>query len=345
MKTADILDRVRAIDPLDDGEASLWVPSFGLAELMDRDDSIVIRRSRRRLAVAAGTGTVVLGVATAVAAGGLLGGSAPDPVKQHLAALDAGMPADLRYNPDLDHARAVAATNSATLYMADTADGGYCLEVASNAVRPRGATCVSAITAGRLPLEISAPIPAATDPVLVAGRANDARITSMAVQYADGSTQPIPFGLDRTWLFEVPATERDAALGAGLTVVGSDAAGNVLANSTVPPLTDDDPSGTVGEHAQPIFVSTISDGTDLTLVRGIEGRINIAATTLTLRYPDGTTTPIDLADDGTYRYDVPTEHQHDFAARAGVLVASDANGSELATTPVGSVAYWRSVNG
>jgi hypothetical protein len=140
-------------------------------------------------------------------------------------------------------------------------------------------------------------------------------------------------------------SERETALSAGLTIVGADANGTVLANSVVPPLTDDDPSGTAGEHAQPIFVSTVSNGNDFTVVRGIEGRINVPATALTLRYPDGTTVPVTIAADGTYHYDVPAEHQHDFASRAGKLVATGADGSELATAPVGSVAYWRGVNG
>lgn len=344
MKTIDVLDRVRSLDPLDPAEISDWTPSFGLESVM-RSDSPSIRRNRRRLPLAVGAGTVVLGIGAAAAATGLLGRSAPDAVKQHLAGLDAGMPVDLRYDPDLDNARAVAASESGALYMADMRDGGYCLEVASAATTPSGATCVSAITGAGSPLEVLAPIPSDMDPLLVAGRANDARIAAVSVQYRDGSSAVIPFGLDRAWLLEVPAAQRESALSLGVTVVGSDASGMVIATSVVPPLRDDDPSGTIGDKAQPIFVSTISDGTDLTLVRGIEGRVNVPATALTLHYPDGSTAAIDLRADGSYRYDVPAERQRSFADRTGALVATDASGATVATAPVGSVAYWRGVNG
>jgi hypothetical protein len=342
MKLAETLERIGDLDPIDDDESMDWYQNFDLRNVMHRQLESLPRRHRRRTVIAVGAGTVVLGIGTAAAATGVLGGSAPDAVKQHLAGLDEGMPADLRYDPDLEHARAVAVTPSAALYMADAADGGYCLEVASDVVRPRGATCVTAGAAARSPLEITAPIPSGVEPLLVAGRANDGRIAALAVEYPDGSTAEVSFGLDRAWLVEVPANHREATLENGLTVLGLDSNGTIIVRTSVPALRADDPTGDTADRAQPIFVSTISDGDDLTLVLGLDGKVNVPATALALQYPDGTTVPIDLAADGSYRYDVPVDRQGDFSDRVGVLVATDDSGATVATAPVGSVAYWRS---
>jgi hypothetical protein len=346
MKTLDALDRIRSLDPLDEDELASWTPSFSLTDVMRGDNGTSkARRPRRRTMIAAGGGIAVLGLGTAAAASGLLGGSAPPEIEQHLAGIDAGMPADLRYNPDVDNARAVAESGTGVLYMADTPDGGYCLEVASDVVRPRGAVCVTAAQARLSPLEITAPIPPEEGPVLVGGRANDSRITALTMQFADGTTADVPFGLDAAWLVEVPADQLESALANGVTVLGFDVGGATITRSAVPPLRDDDPRGERGETNQPIFVSTVSDGNDLTLVLGIEGRVNVAATSLTLQYPDGTTTAIDVADNGRFHFDVPHSQRSSFADRPGTLIATDDTGSTVATAPVASVAYWRSVNG
>src|SRR6185436_2189964 len=158
-----VLDRVRCADPIDADVASEWVRSDAARRMRDRVTATTVAsppvaRARRGRRVAVGAVVLTAGLATAAAAAGRLGGPAPDRVREHLAALDRGMPADLRLNPDVEHARAVAATSSGVLYGADLADGGYCLEVAS-ADRPRGAVCV---TAGRLrdrAVEVTAPIP------------------------------------------------------------------------------------------------------------------------------------------------------------------------------------------
>src|SRR5439155_83532 len=70
------------------------------------------RRGRNRLVAVDAAGVLVGG--TAAAATTILGRPAPDPVRAHLAELDEGMPPDLRYNPDLSNARAVAETTSGT---------------------------------------------------------------------------------------------------------------------------------------------------------------------------------------------------------------------------------------
>ena len=71
----------------------------------------------------------------------------------------------------------------------------------------------------------------------------------------------------------------------------------------------------------------------------VEGSVNVAgATTLELQYPDGTTTPVALAADGTFRLDIPAERQADFATAWGQLVARDADGTIVAATSFSSVA-------
>src|SRR6184192_3143058 len=79
---------------------------------------------RRRLArVAAIASAAALGLAGAgFGAAALLGWPAPLHVQKDIAAVDRGLPPDLRLNPDVEHARAVAATATATLYAASLRD-------------------------------------------------------------------------------------------------------------------------------------------------------------------------------------------------------------------------------
>jgi hypothetical protein len=275
----------------------------------------------------------------------VLGGPAPEPVKEHLAELDRGMPADLRYDADLEHTRAVAATASGVLYLADTRDGGYCIEVVSETDRPRGAICLTGAQVGVRPIEVTAPLPDSdTTPLLVGGRADDDRVAAIRVRYADGTVTDVPFGTDRAWLLEVPATQQASALAQGLTIVGVDAAGAKVDDVTVPPLRDDDPLGTRHDAEQRLVSSTISDGDDFRLVLGIEGDVNVARPPrLTLHYPDGTTVRVPLAEDGSFALMLPERRTDDFADQAGRLVVTR-EGEVIAKTTVASVAYWRAHN-
>jgi hypothetical protein len=352
MTTTDVALLVRRTDPLDDGEAERWAASPAaraiLAGVVASQARVEPPAQRRRRPVRVLATVVVVGAAsTATAfATGLLGGPAPDRVKEHLAELDRGMPADLRYNPDLDHARAVAATASGALYLADTDDGGYCLEVVSGTDRPRGATCVPGTELAAHPLEVTAPIPDGdASPLLVGGRANDDGIATVRATYADGTSTTVPFGLDRSWLLEVPARHQSSALADGIVISGVDSDGTTVARAAVPALRDDDPTGTKHDAEQPIVATTRSDGDDLSLVLGVEGRVNLPGPVrLTLRYPDGTTVPVPLTDNGSFRLLLPTSRQDDFATRAGALVATR-HGAVVATTPIASVAYWRGHTG
>src|SRR5512132_3659151 len=87
-----------------------------------------LRARRRRLArvavVACATSLVVVGAG--------------------FAAVDRGLPADLRLNPDVEHASAVAATATATLYAASLQGGGSCTEIVTAGDRGRGARCTTA---------------------------------------------------------------------------------------------------------------------------------------------------------------------------------------------------------
>ena len=340
-----VLERVRSADPLDPLEVLEWSHSDDSLRMLDlamHSDVATLaghrRRRRRRLVV---TAVVVTGaLTTAAAAAGVLGSSAPDRVREHLASLDEGLPDDLRLNPDVEHARAVAATESGVLYAADLTNGGYCLEVVTDGDRPRGAVCVTAAHLGDRPVEVTAPIP--DDPagaLLVGGRINDERVQQVEVRFADGRTAAAELGLDRYWLFEVPSAEHETALSTGLVVAGISSDDHDVITVTVPAFRDDDPDGTKLDRLQPIFVSTISTGDDLTMLLGVEGSVNVAdAETLELQYPNGTTTVISMATDGSYRFMVPAARQRDFATASGRLVARNATGDILATVAVTSVA-------
>ena len=147
-------------------------------------------------------------------------------------------------------------------------------------------------------------------------------------------------GLSGYWLLEVPEDARDVALTEGLEIVGVGGDGQEVATEAVPPLRDEEPDGA---HDAPADLrSTMSSEDDLTLVLGVEGSVNVAgAATLELQYPDGTTTPITLAADRSYRFILPAERQSDFANALGQLVARDADGTTVATTSFSSVANYR----
>jgi hypothetical protein len=344
MSTIDsVLERVRRVDPIREIDLRQWEST---AEARRVFDSVVgysrIERPRRHRArwLAGGAVIVTGALATAAAASGVLGGPAPDPIRAHLAALDAGMPEDLRLNPDVEHATAVASTDSGVLYAADLKDGGYCIEIATEGDKPRGAACVTAVELGDRAIEVTAPIPSGPSAaLLVGGRINDERVQRVVIRYSDGTRGDVVLGLERYWLVEVPASVRTVALTDGVQVAGVDADGLDVSTLAVPPLRDEDPDGTAHDSAQPVFVSTISTGDDLTLVLGVEGSVNAAgATTFELDYPDGTTAEIALAPDGSYRFMIPTDRQSDFATSSGKLVARDASGAVVASVSFSSVA-------
>jgi hypothetical protein len=338
-----VLERVRRVDPIRDIDLRQWSTSPEARRVFDVvvGSSFVDRPRRHRGRWLVGGAVVVTGaLATAVAAAGILGGPAPDSIRAHLAALDEGLPQDLRVNPDVEHAMAVASTESGVLYAADLKDGGFCIEVATAGDTPRGAACVTALQLGDRAIEVTAPIPSGPDAaLLVGGRINDQQVERVVVRYPNGRSDDVVLGLAKYWLVEIPESVRAVALTDGVQIAGVGADGRDVSTLAVPPLRDEDPDGTAFDRAQPVFVSTISTGEDLTLVLGVEGSVTVAeATSLALEYPDGSTVEIALAPDASYRFMIPTDRQDDFASSSGKLIAHDASGQIVAEVSFSSVA-------
>ena len=350
-RSDELMSLIRGADPLDQDELRSWAASEArervLHEVCATAAEPASKRRRRRSRLVAVAAAAVLVGGGAAAATTIVGRPAPDPVRAHLAELDQGMPPDLRYNPDLSNAHAVAATTSGTLYAADLPDGGYCIEAASADHQPRGGTCVRASAAAVQPVEVLAPIPPDDDaPLLIGGRLNSADLETLEVIYEGHAASPVPLGLDRYFLIQVPAADQATALTDGARLTALDSHGHVAARVNIPPLRDNDPDGTAFDRQQPIYVSTISNGTDFTQVLGIEGRVNLPGyATLELTYPDGTRARVPTDTDGSYRFDLPRARRDDFTRSFGVLTARDAAGRALGTAPVGSVAAWRARNG
>ena len=226
------------------------------------------RSRRRRMAAVTILGAVTaLVVATAgIGAARLLGWLAPERVKQEIAAVDRGMPADLRLNPNVERARAVASTPSATLYAASLRDGGSCTEIVTDGDRGRGATCATSAAQGAEALELVAPsdeAPAPDAPIVIGGRLNAGAGASVEAVYADSSTDPVPLGEDRYFLFEVPAARRASVHASGLELVARDRDGAVVGRGTLPADWDD---AAVPDERAPLFVGTRSDESDFTKV-------------------------------------------------------------------------------
>ena len=163
--------------------------------------------------------------------------------------------------------------------------------------------------------------------------------STLEARFADGAADPIAMGTDGFFLFVVPADELAGAHASGFELQALDSTANVSGSSSVPPSDTGSPRAT--DRLMPIFVSTISTHGDFTKVLGVEGRVNVeGATRLELRYPDTTTVRIPIDEQGRYHYLLPAGRQDDLGERPGTLTAFDANGDQVATAPVASVAYW-----
>jgi hypothetical protein len=302
-----------------------------------------LRAHRRRLArvaaVACATSLVVVGAGFGAAA--LLGWPAPLHVRNELASVDQGLPADLRLNPDVEHASAVAATPTATLYSASLKGGGSCTEIVTAGDRGRGARCTTAAELAQRALDVTLPTDdgAGPDsPVVLGGRINAADGSTLEAVYADGSSESVELGEDRYFLFEVPARYRPSVHAAGLELVARSSGGAVVGRSTIP-ADWDDPA--VPDTVAPLYVGTRSDESDLTKVYGLEGHVSApGAVRIVLDYGDGTRVSIPIRPDGSYVYAVPAERVDDFM-QPRTLEARDDHGAVVASAPVAAVAYWR----
>ena len=304
---------------------------------------LLVRRARsRRVAIVSALGGIaalLLGAA-ALGAAKLLGWPAPRHVRAEIAAVDRGLPADLRLNPDVEHARAVASTTNATLYAASLRDGGSCTEIVTAGDRGRGATCATAADQAQRAIELVAPFDdgAGSDsPVVLGGRINDPAGSSLEAVYADGVDDRVELGEERYFLFEVPAAHRRSVHASGVELIARTGDGSILGRATLPAGWDDP---AVSDARAPLYVSTRSDESDFTKVYGLEGHVSApGAVRLELDYGDGTHVRIPIRADGSYEYAVPRDRIGDFM-RPLTLAALDKNGSVVASTTVAAVAYW-----
>jgi hypothetical protein len=295
-----------------------------------------ITRRRTRRAVGLGLALAVVGTGGAVAARALLGDPAPPSVQASIAAVDEGMPADLRLQPDVANARSVARDGGAVLYAADLPEGGTCTELAV-AGRPAGAICVR----GAATAPIQASIPGTPEdtatPVVVGGRVNVAADRAVAV--VEG--QRLPVVLEPGGYFVLSLDdEGSAAARRGLSVEALQ--GDVVVASL--DLSD----AFTPEHplAEPISLELVSGDGDLTRVVSVHGTVTVpGAVAVRLLYPDGTATEVAVGPDGQYELTLPVDRQADLADRPGRLVALDAAGNELASRAVAAVSWWRTHEG
>jgi hypothetical protein len=300
------------------------------------------RATRRRRVVLALPVVVMLTLAGAAAAASLLGEPAPRVVKQRLAELDLGMPAGLRLDPDIAHARSVATDGISTLYLADLRRGGYCLAIVTADGRERGTPCEARPDGSRVAIDVSLPsdVGGRSDaPVVLGGRVNAAGATRLELRYADGVPVDIPVATGGYFIYDVPADRRAEAHGHALMLVALDAGGGEVARIAVPADWDGPAQLSTGPIRD---VTTRSDSSDFTLVLGIDGVVDPRSVKrLELRWPDGSVTPIAVARGGGFGYAFPVGRVHDLADAVATLVAIGAHGAVLDSEPITSVAAKR----
>jgi hypothetical protein len=346
---------IRQVDPISQTDIEAWRGSPAAAALRVRAMSgaepvppSVERIGRRsRVPAMALVAAVFLVIAAAAGTAGiLLGEPAPPQVKNDLGKVDAGFPADLRYNPDVANARSVATTGASTLYFARLKDGGYCTEIVTSGTA-RGAVCTPADLMRSQPIEVTIPFTppvTAHSPVTIGGRVNAAGVSTVQIRYGGGGSDPIALGDNGFFIFDVPAEQLGSVHAADFSIVGLDDQGQEVARANVPAI-GEEPAGPIVDNA-PITVDTISNGSDFTKVYGVRGRVNAkGAVTLEFRYPDGKIVQVPLDEDGNYSFDIPKARQGDLFASPGTLIARDRKGHEVASVPVAAVAFWRTHGG
>ncbi|HKR98996.1 MAG TPA: hypothetical protein VJU79_05730 [Candidatus Dormibacteraeota bacterium] len=342
-QTAGEIDTaIAAANPLSAHDAQLWAVSAAANRVRQRalqSEPLTLSRWGTHRALVA-SGLAVLGLmfaaGVAVAAVHVLGGPAPARVQHDLGSVDQGMPADLRYRPDVHNARLVADASGSQLYAADLRDGGYCSELVVRG-RAAGAVCVSNAVLRVHPIQVTVPLPdsARGAPVVLGGRVTVAHAAQIQAAYADGGRDLAPL-MGGYYVLSVSASHRASALASAFTLAAVDAAGRTLASVQIPAAGDETPP------PAPIDATTISDASDFTLVLGVEGTVNAAgATSLTLQLPDGSDLAVPLHADHTFRLDLPPALQRAFATRPGELIARDAAGRVVGTTMIESVAAAR----
>ena len=301
------------------------------------------RRARaRRLRIAATTVAALLLACSAAFAGfTIVGSPAPPAVKEDIRDIDRGMPRDLRLNPDVDHAQAVAASNDSVVYFAALKDGGYCAELVTRSGGPRGAVCATRREVDRSPIGVTIPFSEPftdTSPVTVSGYVSARAATSIELVYPDGGFDSFPVGKRRFYVADVPAAHLPAVHRHGLLLIARDAHGKPLAQAVVPTDAISPPPESQRPH-DPIELDTLSTETDFSAVLRVRGDLYIAGVDhVTLRYPDGTSLRLPLRG-RHFDYTVPAARRHQLMS-PGTVTAWSATGRVLAERPVAAVAYW-----
>jgi hypothetical protein len=312
----------------------------GVARLIAERDR---RRRKLRLLGLVCAGFLALS-GLALAATAFVGSPAPPSVRSDLAAVDTGMPPALRMNPDVRNARSVATTGASTLWLADLAGGGRCLELTTTYfpdVRAPG--CATGAELDGTPIGMTLPNDGAAGPdapVVIAGHVGPADAASLSLRLSDGRSVPIPFGGLRFYVVDLTGPDAADVRAHGVTLVAEDAAGREVARGTAPP--DWDAGAAEVERRTTVDVTTRSDDRDFTQVLGIDGVVrDPMPASLALVYASGHEVDIALAPDGSFHYDVPADRQGDFMTPRH-LVGRDAQGRVVLDRTVAAVAFWRS---
>jgi hypothetical protein len=309
-----------------------------LVDLRPAAERLAARRRRRRRFTRisfAGLGASGLLATAAVGAATLLGRPAPPGVRADLRAVDQGMPADLRLNPDVAHAHSVAASGGAVVYFAALAGGGYCAELVTGG-HPRGAVCSTAQETDATPLAVTIPF---TDPVTerspvtVSGHVS-VPASTVELVYPDGGTDTAAVSPARFYVAEVPEAHLSAVHRLGLMLVARDADGAALAQAVVPYDAVSPPAERDRPH-DALEVETVTDHGDFTRILRARGRVQGAAR-LVLRYPDAA--PIEVSPHGrSFDIAIPPAQR----GAVGELTAYAADGRRIATRTVAPVSYFR----
>ena len=316
-----------------------------LADLMPAAERLAAgRRARRRMIrlVAAAVAALALASSAALAGLAVLGSEAPPAVKRDLLAVDSGMPRDLRLNPDVRSAHAVAATRDSIVYFAALEDGGYCAELVTAAAGPRGAICSTAGEIQRSGMSVTVPFtdPVRPDsPVTVSGRVASPNAVSVELVYPDSGSDSVELGERGFYVADVPQNHLAAVHEHGLMLIARDQDGKPLTQAVIPTDAITPPSEAERPH-DALELDTVSTESDFTRVLRVRGRLYVSGVDhVTLRYSDGESVRLPL-DGRRFDYAVPAVRQHDLIT-PGVVTAWAADGRALARRPVAAVAFWR----
>ncbi len=309
-------------------------------ELVIAAQHLVTTRKRRERAART---VALVAVSTLVIAGGafaaerIFGDPAPEPVKRDIAAVDAGIPAEIRLNPRVTEAYSVAESDTAVLYYASLDDGGYCTQLVIDGDE-HAAQCITAAQASSLPLAvtISTPDPGTTtESLTIAGRVNANSADHLQVTIG-GDADKIAMGDERFFAFDLGSSDVIAARSSGLSIEALDSSGQHVAETDLSDVFAEAPPA-----QEPIEMTYRSDEKDLSLILGLDGKVtdpNIKS--LELRYPDGAIQAVPLAGD-EFHLRFTDSRRDDFANAMGHLIGRDASGHAVTKQRISSVASFR----